>query len=312
MIKEPYDTTLLRNYPLKKLSEQLEVGLIEGVPTAVMDGDTPLPRVFEILPGAVGIDALVAPKLVNDRHGLAVVFDARATKRATRGGPPVIAMPADYRFQLLEAKLTLLWNTQGPSAFTQLGPLPTKVYARWIAEGIARAYGLDPLSALTLQVVAAYYYMCQLIDEAEMDEGRMFGMASVISRLFNVTPDLVAKIIGDLGHLHDGTGLVNAMRTATRNPRLESLTVGLLYTKIAGSWYGANNRTIAGVAVEYAPTFLTMLYTAFTDRGYHASYFAKTAIATDKRGEARGVEIAIDHLAREASQVHITHGVSNV
>lgn len=305
MYNEPYQTSVLRGYPVKKLLEQLETQYIDGALAPVVLGkheraEQPnADSVVEILPGNTAIDLLEAPLLIETRQGRKVAIDSRATKRAGRHHEPaVIASPADYRFAVREAILTYLWATEGAVGFSQLGELPIRVYARWVSEGISRKLGLDPMDHLRLQVLSAYYYVSSFLSDGASPQ-RLVGMASLIGRALRIPMDKILPFITEAGTLTDAASLIHAFKTGHEaSPRLEALNVGLLYTLLNPSWYGARKSIIVAVAVEYPPTFLTMLLSAYTERGYHSSYFTKTALSAAKNNQARDFVLALNHVSR--------------
>lgn len=305
MFIEPYQTSLLKGYPVKKLVDQLEVHYIDGslAPVAFgaraggMTGELGS-EIVEINPGVSGIDPLLAPLMIGTRQGPKVVIDSRATKRERRDGAPVVAQPSDYRFAVREAGLTFLWATEGAAGFSQLGILPIRVFARWFSEGIVRKQGLDPMDQLRLQILAAYYYVSAFTAE-EMTEGRRVGYASLISRALSVPTEQILRVTEHAGVLTGLSSLVEACRSGEgASVRLESLSPALVYTLLGGSWYGARSRNIVATALEYPPTFITMLLTAYSDRTYHSSYFAKTAVMADKHSLSREFILALNHLSR--------------
>jgi hypothetical protein len=307
MFSEPYQTSLLRGYPVKKLTDQLEVHFIhenlKPVSLHMRDGSTDEElngAVYEIDPGTKDIDPLLAPLMIETRQGKKVVIDSRATKRERRDGPPVISAPADHRFALREAVLTYLWAVEGPEHFSQLGILPIRVYARWLSEGITRRLALDPLDQLRISIMAAFYYMSSFRDMSGEDSDTVkLGFANLISRALSVSVEEVLKRIMPVGQLTDLNSLITAIKDADgASVRMESLNVGLVYTVMGSCWYGAHAKNIVARSMEYPPTFLTMLMTAFSDRTYHSSYFAKTAMNADKQSLSREFILAMNHLSR--------------
>ncbi len=307
MFSEPYQTSLLRGYPVKKLTDQLEVHFIEGQLTPVTLFEHAPERaaqwgdvLFEIDPRVGDIDTMVSPKGIMTRSGLKVVLDARGLKRERRDGPPVIISAADYRFAVREALLTYLWMNDGPMAFSQLGILPIRVYARWVSEGLTRSLGLDPLDQMRLSILAGYYYMCQFQsnETTALSPTQLVGMANILSRALAIKIEDVMHALTGLPILTDLASFMATVKGDGASLRFEQANNGLLYTKLGGTWYGARARTIVGVALEYPPTFVTMLLSAYADRTYHSSYFAKLAANADRQQLSRDFVLAMNHLSQ--------------
>ena len=306
MILQPYDTIALKAVAAKKpkLIEQLEVAFIHGdLKPVAYSGTYPSPHVLEILPNVEGIDALVAPLLITTRQGQKVVFDARASRSINREGELGFRSASDYNFTKTEAALIWLWAEGNYDAFKQAGPLAIKIYARWIGRSLARLIALDGLNEIYLIILSGYYYMTQMIPE-ELNDMRKFAVMGYLARALGVELDLVQRCLQTVNRINDGIELIDTMKRVGSEQqvgyyvRLESLNPLLVYNKLVGGWYGANARTITGAAIEYVPTFLTMLYTAFEDHSYHSSPFTKMVLETDRRHEGRHVVLTVNQLLR--------------
>lgn len=298
MMRDPYDTTLLRGHPVKQLRNALEEEAIKGLLMPHLDDQgQPSSILFEVAPGDSVVPPMVAPMLFSHRSEECVAYDTRASKRRGRDGSVTIAIPSDYRFQKLNAGLTYAWAVKGPGAFAQLGLIPIKAYSQWMSESVVRRLGLDPLTQVNLRILAAYYYLAQLAGGDVPVEHRI-GSTSVISRALSVAPSAASALISQQGPMQSVLDLVKAYQAFGGSERMEVFNVGVLYTLLGPSWYGANSRPTVGVAIEYLPTFLAMLYTAYTDRSYHKSFFAKTAEGADRREHGRDYCLAVDAVLR--------------
>lgn len=306
MYQQPYDTSLLKGYPVATWIHELEkLAIEERLTPVVIEGDRSASQeeaeaVLEILPGVEDIPPLLAPLLIETRHGRKVVIDARALKRVRRDGAPVVAAGGDYRFVLREAMLTWLWAKGDAAGFSHTGTLPVRVYARWVADGVGRRMALGPMDQLRVSILAGYYYLCGFRREEEQaDPSFQLGQASIISRAINLPVAQILATLEGIGPLTSVASFVDALKQSPElSLRMESLSPGVIYTLVGGSWFGARARTIVGAALEYPPTFLTMLYTAYTDRSYHGSYFAKMAVQADRHHQAKDFVIAMAHLTR--------------
>lgn len=306
MYQQPYDTSLLKGYPVATWVHTLEALAIEERLTPVeLKGDRSATHeasqaLLEILPGVDEVPPLLAPLLIDTRQGRKVVIDARALKRVRRDGAPVVVGGGDYRFLTREAMLTWLWANGDAAGFSHTGTLPVRVYARWVADGVARRLALSPLDQIRTSILAAYYYLTSFRPaEDQNDPSYQLGQASIVSRALNVPTEHVLKALEGIAPLTSVASFVAALKQSPElSMRMESLTPGIIYTLVGGSWFGARARSIVGAALEYPPSFLTMLYTAYTDRSYHASYFAKTAMQADRHHQAKDFVVGMAHLTR--------------
>jgi hypothetical protein len=302
MFNEPYDTSLLRRYNVKQLTEQLETSYVQGnlhavaVPAAHDEELTGV--VVEVLPGNDAVDLMEAPKLITTRDGVKIVIDSRATKSVDRHGDAVrVTAPTDYQFALREAILTYLWQ-QDRAAFSQLGELPIRVYARWVSDALVRRLGLDDLDKLHIQIAAAFFYVCGFSD-GPMEEGRRLGVSTLIARSLSLPLQHVVGVIDKYGYIADLSDFVSKVKTVEgASVRTAQLSVGLIYELLKGSWFGARKSMIVTSALEYPPTFLAMLLSAYNARGYHSAFFSKTAVEADRKGQQRAFTLAMNHISR--------------
>lgn len=306
MYQQPYDTSLLKGYPVATWVHELErLYITDQLPVVSWEGDRSAAdqdkrAIVELLPGTDEVPPLVAPLRIETRDGPKMVIDARAMKRARADGQLVVAAGSDYRFLLREAMLAWLWSTGEAGAFAHTGTLPVRVYARWVADGVARRLALTPGDQLHVSILAAYYFLCSFRPEEEQaDPTFVLGQASIISRAINLPVQDIMKTLDGINPVTSLLSLTQAMKASpSLSLRMESISPGVIYTLVGGSWFGAQARFIVASALEYPPAFLTMLYTAFTDRSYHSSYFAKTAVQADRHHQAKDFVVAMAHLTR--------------
>lgn len=302
MFIEPYATTILKHSDTPELNGQLQLSYIQRHLNLVkLNGDTHHDSqdfIYEIPPGVDNIPLLVAPKLIVVHDGNKVVIDSRATKsRAKSGTGTVVTSYTDYRFNVREAALTYFWN-QGAIPFSQLGELPLRVYSRWITNAFAYGLGLSGKDEMVLAIRSAYFYMCSFTD-VPYTEAQMIGIASVISRALIMPIDVVLNEVNGLGLLRNVADFIECMKTSSDStPRAEKMSAAFLYTQLKSTWYGANNSITCACAVEYPPTFLAMLYSAFEDRSFHTSYFAKMAMQADRKQMSKPLVQALRRLSR--------------
>lgn len=310
MIMEPYQTTVLSAFAhrARQMRHQLEVGYLQDELHPVTSGDDTLAGVLELVPDSVDVEAMVAPILIHPRDGVKTVFDARANRRIKPGMAAYLVNPSDYYFARREAVLTQLWNTEGPERMSSLDALPIRVFARWLADGVARRLDLNALDRLRVEIVSAYYYTCQMRKavpaSADSDSLRQYGFANLISRALGANLAMVVDILSPLGFLANEQGntdihcLVDAIKGDGSNVRLALINPGMIFTMLNGSWFGAHASFIVGRALEYPPSFLAMLYSAITNHTQHKSYFARTVQQADRQNQSRDLVAAMNHLAR--------------
>jgi hypothetical protein len=114
---------------------------------------------------------------------------------------------------------------------------------------------------------------------------------------------MVFEILDKISSLSNLKDLVDSIKTCTENPRLDDLNVGIIISVISGTWFGTNGKAIVSAALEHPPTWVTLLYSAFTERSFKNSGLSK--VVDKYRGNKGEVEFtrAMKNLFQKQSQV---------
>lgn len=203
-----------------------------------------------------------------------LAMDVRAAGRYNRGIGSGDMVAADsfkitnstlYKNLVLRAALTGLWLSNGPNAFRSITPTAMAVYASWISETVSFRYSLDPQAKIELMILAAIFYTSNHVEGIEFDkagEGRYLssianalrvGVADV-ARIYDVT-----KVIGSLEEFCVKT------KAFLGNVRLENLSAGIMVALMGGTWGGDNAPELTAVALEHPPTWISLLFEAYTN-----------------------------------------------
>lgn len=181
----------------------------------------------------------------------------------------------EFEFTKNRTLLSSYWYKQKGDGFKYLSNELITIYASWVAETISRRFGLDPRDQDYLKILAAYHWLSLFYPYSKFDEQDRLRMAPVIAR--NTYSDIedVLTILENYPEMDSIETYCNVAKSLTENTRLEDLNVGLLISMIAGTWTGVNSREIAAVALEHPPTFIMMVYGAFTERSFKFSALSK-------------------------------------
>lgn len=213
-----------------------------------------------------------------------VVIDVRPyTKAKDAYGDWAVRVPYEYNFMIIQAVLEYIWVTEAQTHLQSLSKLPVKLYARWIADNLARRLGLDPETQVTVAIIAAAFYL-ELFVDGEFTPVEKNRNIAIISTAVMASAQLVERTLSQLeGPIDTLDGLVAAIKDITGSARLEGLNVPILLTATTGVWYGNHGRELAGIALEHPPTWIAMLLAAATERGYRQSGLAKLFYRTESK-----------------------------
>lgn len=193
-------------------------------------------------------------------------------------GDLAIRNGSEYAFAKLRLILSRRWYEGGDlSAFTYLSTVAGGIYSSWISENVSRRLGLDPGDQLKLAIVAAVYYH-SLFTNQSFTEADKQKIAISVSRAVRADAQQVFQVLDEIKEMNTLEDFISAVKQQLDgNPRVDPLNVGLLVTLLSTSWWGTNAKEISAVAIDHPPTWLALLYIAFTERTYKASPLARLA-----------------------------------
>ena len=207
-----------------------------------------------------------------------IVFDGRPYISGTQldpSGKLNVRMQTEYSLNKAMTILTAYWCGGKYNDFKYLSKVPTAAYASLISESIARRYGLDPKDQLIISVVAAVFYSTLFNEESTLTENQKISLVPNITSATFAKSDLVFEVLDKIDNMSKLSDLVRNISACTENPRLDDLNVGILISIISGSWFGNNGKAIIAAALEHPPTWVTVLYSAFTERSFKNSGLSK-------------------------------------
>lgn len=193
----------------------------------------------------------------------------------------------EYNAAISKAILTQGWATNQQERYlTHLG-FGGVVFAASIAESIKIRFSLDPLVQLKLLITLHIFYQQLHYDVNELKTGEHTDKIALrtISQLA-MNHNEVYAIIDRVGVMKNINDLVEAIKNVSESPRLQSFNSGLFMTIVMSMWYGYNAAEVIGVAVEYPPVWLSIVFAAATDKTVKNSMLAKSIGRVNKRGSA--------------------------
>ena len=220
-----------------------------------------------------------------------VVFDGRpfiAGNQLDAAGQLNVRLSTEYSLNKAMAILTAYWCGEKYNDFKYLTKTPMAAYASLVSESIARRYGLDPKDQLIISIIAAAFYSNLFNEQTTLTENQKVSSVPNITAATFAKSDMVFEILDKISSLSNLKDLVDSIKTCTENPRLDDLNVGIIISVISGTWFGTNGKAIVSAALEHPPTWVTLLYSAFTERSFKNSGLSK--VVDKYRGNKGEVE----------------------
>jgi len=290
MFKSPYEATAIPPYDVRGLFKDVEVARTEG---SLVSGLIPdAPAILSILNDA-DVPVIAHPitfTSVVDRKTYTAVDLRPYRSQIRRIGEANVELPnsGPVPFNLMRARLQQLWNQTPTPDFLNVSSLPATVYSNWIANTLANKLSLDVQTTIAIQALAAFWFLCQFEDgpQRELDERERTMYSKAVDRLTRIPQMRVYDILSGYGKtINNAKEFIEAVKTLN-SVRAGGLTVGLLFTTIATSWFGSTAvREVVGVAVEYPPTFLAMLWAACQERTYRNTPIGQLVQRLGRDGE---------------------------
>lgn len=193
----------------------------------------------------------------------------------------------EYALAKSRAVLGLLWLDESQrSRIRSRFSFACSVFAAWLSQAIAKSYALDFQEQMRLQAVAIYYYFTLFTENTKLegDDLETAVVHTIKATKFPATEVYALfEAIGDMGGIEDFC--VEAQK-AIQNVRLQNFNLPMLMTLIANTWYGTNSKDMLAVALEYPPTWISIVYSTLTERTYKSSGLYRLVEMTAKRGNA--------------------------
>lgn len=184
----------------------------------------------------------------------------------------------EYDLVLSRAIINNIWINTRPGILRDISPVPGSLYCRWISDCISRRYALDGKDSLGLMVIAGIFYQSLFVEKPDFkDEEFVLRLTKVVMRYTRAPSDMIADYIDRIDKLDNIKDFCRLCRDLLENPRLQDFNEGILVTVVGNTWFGNNAKELMYVALEHPPTWITICFFAFTERGYKNSAIAKAA-----------------------------------
>jgi len=291
MFISAYDTTLCRNFKIDTLTKELDKAFMD----LIARDNLGLPsQIYPILPSDIAVPQFAHPFILKPTAGAfhdttAYLIDVRSCVRVDRETQRnVIVSRDEFEFQRLRAILTKHANEKGVEDLFALGSFPTKFFATWVGENLARKLALDARVQMVVTIICAIYFISMFRSEgtAEFTEKEKIKYIGFINRVLQYPPQEIADIMDRAKPMTNLSDLVAGLIELSGSVRLESINVPFIYTALNGSWFGFNNREVVAVSLEHIPTLYAIIFAATSQRAYSKTTISKLIERLNRKGEA--------------------------
>ena len=275
--KTAYDTVACSSYLMKKTIDAIEIAYIHGQLKRMPDS-----LVFLVEGGNTVLDSIPAfahpLEFMDSEKRPCLAVDVRSFgKWDTSKNEFHIRNDIEYKLAIYRAQLSSIWINDHVAILRDISPTTMIVFASWISESVARRYSLDPREQLNLAILSAIFYNSLFTDSKELDEREKMRVATAISRNVRASSQDVLAIMDQVTVVNSLNEFCEMAAEITGSVRLKELTTGLLFSIIAGTWFGTNAKELIVVALEHPPTWMSILMLAFSERTFKNSGVTKIA-----------------------------------
>ncbi len=287
MIKTPYETTIARHSLLNHITSALAIALSnDELATCELSGNVQV--VTGLKTGAVKIPQFTHPVVFEDAYkNKRIAIDGR-TCVAVRGSSSEIAVPKnlpEYALLAYRAITQKCWMAGHYNDIRNVSPIIGGIYSRWVSETVARQFQLAPDVQLKLAILSAFFYICQFIPKDAFDPKEELKHAAQVARYVGVSVDFAQKELSGIGHINDLKEFADLVRSLNLSVRLDKFDHAVMLTILTGYWLGNRDREMVAVALEYPPTFITLVYQAINERGYAKTRLADMILRNYDKGD---------------------------
>lgn len=301
--KTAYEATACLGFLINKTKEALEEAMINGWLGWLEDNHS-VRTVEQSTGGTNTIPSFSHPMIFkkepidpsDDAAKFISIIDIRPFGRYENGNYNV-KNSTEYNLMVLRGQLNSIWVNRNTSLLRDVSSMPIGIYASWVSESVARRFALDPREQMNLAILAAIFYnSCFTDEEKELEEREKQRLAVLISKAIRVKSEDVFAIMDQVSVIKDITEFCKIAPDVVESIRLKELNTGLLFSILGGTWFGANAKEMIAVAIEHPPTWIAILFAAFSERTYKNSGITRIAERSSFREAGKDFTKAVSRL----------------
>jgi hypothetical protein len=121
---------------------------------------------------------------------------------------------------------------------------------------------------MRLRILAAFFFHCLFLEKDYIHSDELRQLAVPIAKAAKAPVNDTMAILEQVEYVKSVEDFVAQSKLIIENPRMELFNLGILSMLVGGTWFGTGGREMAQAAMEHPPTFLSMLYLSFAQKGY--------------------------------------------
>jgi len=302
MFKSAYETTSGLAPFRQDLSRKLALARAEAtINNNVVDGVGNLYALLDTGPRTADIPTFDHPFRVEEQGRAPYwVIDLRPYKGKIAMNQGKIPNEGSINLLVKRALTEMYWVQFGPRNLRMVGDLPLVVYARWVSGLLTTRLHLDPAASSRALVIAAYFYLCQHIEAADLDARQAEGFFLKLSKTFRVPLPDIEALLGDAGYVGTLAQFGELLKARGASKSLQMVDPRFIITITMTSWFGsADARSLIACGLEYPPIFMAMVMAAGQEKLYRKTVLAELAQRENRNFNVNDYAARMNALLRE-------------
>ena len=184
-----------------------------------------------------------------------------------------------FQFTILRSTLQLVWLNGNINEIKNGLSLAGVIYSMWLTDSISKLYGLDYKDQQTLSIISYFFYQSLFYKEDSFFDEILDLFGFQIVKNLKIPTDIVFSVIKKITKMSGIKDYCNNIISILENLRLRDFNEAILINSIGRTWYalGINQKELLTIALELPPTWVTICYSALSDRSYKNTTISKIA-----------------------------------
>lgn len=201
---------------------------------------------------------------------------------------------SEYRLNLIRYTLSSLWAVGNQSSIYSFD-LPHFSFATWLSDNLSHKFGLEMGDKIRLRVLAALYYSRMFKDGPDEDE---LDLLLIRTKQDIIVPELLKEIYDQAEGMQDIDDFCKLCYEVTGNVRLQGMDYVILTNIMSTSWLGSSGKELTLLALEHPPTWVSLCYTALTQKNFKRSFVTTVVDKHGKRGKGQDFVRSVDAMTK--------------
>lgn len=237
--------------------------------------------------------------LLSAEHNWIAVDLRQCTRINKEIGKVEIRNVSEFTLAVNRFILSGIWAV-GKSNSLYGNPLPLLVYGDWMSMNITRVFGLGMGDQVRLFILSTMFYASLFTEDFTEDDKEKLKL-KLKKEVYS--EELIDEVLGKVDKLDSVDDFCRLCFEVTDNVRVKQLDYIGLTNILSNNWFGQNANELTLVSITHPPTWISLVYSAISDRGFRNSFISKISEARSKRGAGQEFTKEMGNLIKSYTEV---------